>query len=364
MITVGFSTRKINEDFVNMLKKTSGLPSIEVIPVENNGQYSLTEVYNKLLRDSNNDIVVLCHDDIYFDSKNWGSKILNYFKRNSDYGILGLAGSVELPKTAKWWDNPTKMRGIVNHEHEGKKWESKYSPSKGNQLDDVVLVDGLFIVVNKKNIKHNFNEDIKGFHFYDVDFSFRNFIEDVKIGVMYDIRVTHKSIGATNEQWEKNRELFSTNNSDKLPIKIKRNIGKNSDLRVLVVSKEYNGSEQVLKHLKNLNMSVGFCCEIIDDFSLKNLKLKNIPFYNLNEPCGFKIGDGNWGFNTNNGFVKSELNKLYKIKELNYDLIHLINKDLKTIVNSLYPNIDIICKDSNYDSEDKLINDYKNFFND
>lgn len=56
MITVGFSTRKINSSFVEMLEKTSGLSRIEVIPVENNGEYSLTEVYNKILDESQNDI--------------------------------------------------------------------------------------------------------------------------------------------------------------------------------------------------------------------------------------------------------------------------------------------------------------------
>ena len=150
MITIGFSTRSIDNDFINMLKKSSGLSKIEIIPFENNGEFSLTEVYNKILDQSSNDIVVLCHDDIYFDSKNWGSKILNYFKRNSDYGILGLAGTTNMPKSGRWWEDFSKMKGIVNHEHEGKKWESKYSASKGNQLDNVVLVDGLFIVVNKK----------------------------------------------------------------------------------------------------------------------------------------------------------------------------------------------------------------------
>ena len=79
MITVGFSTRKIDSTFVEMLKKTSGLPKLEVIPFENNGEFSLTEVYNKLLDQSTNDIVILCHDDIYFDSKNWGQKI---YQRN------------------------------------------------------------------------------------------------------------------------------------------------------------------------------------------------------------------------------------------------------------------------------------------
>ncbi len=234
MITIGFSTRKIDNDFVELLKKTSGIPKCEIVPVENNGQFSLTEVYNKIINDSSNDIVVLCHDDIYFDTKNWGNKILNHFKRNKDYGVLGLAGTTNMPKSAKWWEDFSKMKGIVNHEHEGKKWESKYSASKGNQLDDVVLVDGLFIVINKQNIKKNFNEGIKGFHFYDVDFSFRNFIDGVKIGVMYDVRVTHKSIGQTNEQWEKNREVFAEKYKDILPVKVKRNLNIDSPLKVLL----------------------------------------------------------------------------------------------------------------------------------
>ena len=364
MITIGFSTRKIDNDFVSLLKKSSGIPNPEIIPIENNGEFSLTEVYNKLLSESKNDIVVLCHDDIYFDSKNWGQKVINHFKRNKDYGILGLAGTTNMPKSAKWWEDFSKMKGIVNHEHEGKKWESKYSPSKGNELDDVVLVDGLFIAINKSNIKTNFNDEIKGFHFYDVDFSFRNFINGVKIGVMYDVRVTHKSVGATNEQWEKNREVFAKKYENILPIKVKRNIDKNCDLRVLVFGKEYDKSENLLSHLKKLNLSVGFCAEIKDDKITKKIKLKNITLYNINEPCGFKLGDGQWGFNTNNGFVKTEINKLYKIKELNYDLIHLVDKDLKDLVVSLYPKCDIFYNEKEYNSEEELINDYKQFYND
>ena len=142
MITIGFSTRHIDNDFIKMLTKTSGVPSPEVIPFENNGEYSLTEIYNRILEQSTNDIVVLCHDDIYFDSKNWGQKIINHFKRNDEYGILGLAGTTNMPKSGRWWEDFSKMKGIVNHEHGGKKWESKYSNNLGNQLDSVVLVDG------------------------------------------------------------------------------------------------------------------------------------------------------------------------------------------------------------------------------
>lgn len=217
MLTIGYSTKKVDPEFREYIEKSCGLKGVEVIPFENPGTHSLTEAYNIILEKSTNDIVVLCHDDIYFEKGNWGNKVLKHFKRNSEYGIIGAAGSKYMPKSGMWWEIPTEMYGVVNHEHEGKKWTSKYSEPKGNKLDDTVLVDGLFMVVNKPKLKTNFNEEVKGFHFYEVDFCFRNFLSDVKIGVFYDIRITHKSIGMTNEQWELNRQQFVNTYQDKLP---------------------------------------------------------------------------------------------------------------------------------------------------
>jgi GT2 family glycosyltransferase len=236
MITIGYSTKKINPEFRDYIEKSCGVRGVEVIPFENPGSHSLTEAYNIILEKSSNDIVVLCHDDIYFEKKNWGNKVLKHFKRNPDYGILGVAGSTKLPTSAKWWEEPRRMRGIVNHEHEGKKWTSKYSTNLGNRIEDVVLVDGLFMVLNKNNIKKPFNEEVKGFHMYDVDFCFRNYIEEVKIGVVYDIRITHLSIGQTNEQWEKNREEFAERNIRLLPVRIKKHMDINSPIKVLISS--------------------------------------------------------------------------------------------------------------------------------
>ena len=345
MITIGFSTRKIDNNFIDMIKKTSGVSNPEIIPVENNGQLSLTEVYNKILNDSKNDIVILCHDDIYFDSKNWGQKILKHFKRNPNYGILGLAGTTHMPKSAKWWEDFSKMKGIVNHEHEGKKWESKYSSSLGNQIDDVVLVDGLFIVINKNKIKQPFNKEIKGFHFYDVDFSFRNFIDDVKIGVMYDVRVTHKSIGQTNEQWEKNREIFAEKYKDVLPVKIKKNLTLESPIKVLLSClffKTFTGSEmyvyELAKGLKKLNCDVTVLSDIDGPLS-EIAKKQDIKVTPLSEPPGYKLGDGVWGFNTPQGFVSSKPNMIHKIGEVNFDIIHTQHTPVTNHICQMYPNI-------------------------
>ena len=101
MISVVFSTRVDNQKHIEHIKKTSGIhKGLEVIQYINNGEYSLTELYNKALKETTNDIVVFCHDDIIFETNNWGNKILKHFKRNPEYGILGKAGTKYMPKSA------------------------------------------------------------------------------------------------------------------------------------------------------------------------------------------------------------------------------------------------------------------------
>ena len=174
MITIGYSTRKSNPELQEYLKKSCGHPKTEVIEKVTNGEKNLSQVYNEIISESSNDIVVLCHDDIYFDTKNWGQKLEKLFEKNEEFSIIGIAGTTEMPKSGMWWEDRSKMCGIVNHEHNGKKWESRYSDSLQNLIKEVVIVDGLFIAINKNKIKHTFDETVSGFHMYDVNFCFRN----------------------------------------------------------------------------------------------------------------------------------------------------------------------------------------------
>ena len=49
-LTVIFSTKKVDDDFVEIIKATSGIHNIEVLPYENPGKYSLTEISKIELR--------------------------------------------------------------------------------------------------------------------------------------------------------------------------------------------------------------------------------------------------------------------------------------------------------------------------
>ena len=47
MISVIYSTRKDKPEFIEQIKKTSGVHKIEIIQIINDGEMSLTEAYNK-----------------------------------------------------------------------------------------------------------------------------------------------------------------------------------------------------------------------------------------------------------------------------------------------------------------------------
>jgi hypothetical protein len=346
MITIGYSTRQSNPQFQEYLRKSAGHPKVTIIEKINNGEKSLTQVYNEILTESKDDIIVLLHDDLYFEKNGWVRKILNHFEE-SDYGILGVAGTTSLPKSGQWWEDRTKMVGIVNHEHNGKKWESKYSDNLGKEIKRTVIVDGLFIALDKRKIKKTFNEEVKGFHMYDVDFCFQNFMEDVKIGVIFDVRITHKSVGMTNEQWEKNKEQFAITYADVLPQKLK--LTKDDKLKILIGCLYFStltGSELYVFELAKDLVKKGYNVTVIANElgnEMVSLATKNgVKTTSFKNPPGFKMGDGKWSFQTPNGVVPSEKDKLYKVSEVNYDIILTQHTPISESLCMMYPTIDKI----------------------
>ena len=343
MITVGYSTRESKPEFIEYLKKSSGYKKLEVIEKINNGDKSLSQVYNEILSEAKTDIVVLCHDDIYFDTSSWYSKLLKHFEK-TEYGIIGMAGTTSMPSTGMWWQDRKKMVGIVNHENGGKKWESKYAESVGNSILETIIVDGLFIAIHKKRIKKTFNEDFKGFHFYDIPFCFENHLAGVKVGVITNIRITHKSIGQTNEQWEENRKLFEEKYKSNLPLKLP--FDSQRKIKVLISClffRTFTGSElyvyELAKSLIKQNCEVTVLSQIggpLTDMA-KRIGIKCLPF---EQAPGFKLGDGQWGLTTDKGFQPSQPNVMYRVSDVNYNIIHMQHKPVAERMIQFYPEID------------------------
>jgi len=292
MITIGYSTKKTKPDFKSYLNKSSGVKDCQIIEKENPGKFLLTEIYNQILNESKFDIVVFCHDDIYFEKDYWGKRIIEHFQKNPEYGILGVAGTKYYPSSGMWWEIQGEMVGQVWHQHEGKKWLSEYNKPFGSKIIETIIVDGVFFAVKKSNLKHNFDESVKGFHFYDTTFCIKNFLDGVKIGTISNIPLTHLSIGMVNKEWDDNRKIFSEKYKEHLPIKLPSIYPNKRDEKqplVSVIIPIYNYGKQFEKTLNSVFESTYKNIEIIivDDGSTDSYV--NQKLLSISENSSIKI---------------------------------------------------------------------------
>ena len=214
-------TTEENKDFIEHIKETCGCDT-HVYMIHNPEGVSISKIYADMIdnKEVDSDIIVFIHDDIEFLRKGWGKEVLRLFNAHEDYGIIGVAGSAQFDANAAWW-NYEKKFGQVLHRSEGKSWLTAFSPLLDKDLQEVVVIDGLFMAVHKKRISDNFNRDLEGFDFYDIAFCLANFFSGkCKIGVTTNIRMAHNSVGKLKDTWYRNRDIINKLYGDKFPIDI------------------------------------------------------------------------------------------------------------------------------------------------
>lgn len=223
-IAVIFCSKKTGEElkpFIEHLKETSGC-NTHVYFIHNPEGVSLSKIYADMVdsKDIKENILVFIHDDVEFLRKGWGHEVLRLFDENQDYSIIGVAGSAQFDKNGAWW-NYEKKFGQVLHRHDGKSWLTAFSPLLEKDLQEVVIVDGLFIALDKRKISSNFDRTLDGFDMYDVSLCLQNYFDKkYKIGVTTNIRIAHNSIGELKPTWYQNREIINNRWGDKFPIDI------------------------------------------------------------------------------------------------------------------------------------------------
>ena len=344
MITIIYSTHKdtnYNNKFRQHLLQTVGLKDVQILEYVNHNQYSLSQVYNSGITESIYDIVVCCHNDIKLE-KNWGKKLLKDFEENSDFAIIGKAGSCYFPESGVYWERMNQtMVGQVYHHPEGKnKWLSKYS-AKLPFLIPVVTIDGLFISFDKTKINHKFDETIGKFHFYDHLFCIPNYLDGIQIGVTSSFEITHQSVGQPNQEFFVSKDFFLKKWGHKLPLDLKpkkiyvpeikekplKNLGKTA---VIIPSK---GNVEVLNNC--IKSFIKYCnTELFEIFiadtgstndELSWIRNNILPLGNIN-----LIEYDYYNFaKINNDVVKNHISK-------NFEFLLFCNNDIELLNNVLY----------------------------
>jgi hypothetical protein len=314
-----------NAKFNEHIKKTIGVKH-DVYAYPNFNEYSLPQIYNQALKDyaDTSAIFVFCHNDVIFKTPNWGKKLLQRFN-SSNYGILGVAGTTFIPASGRWWDDRSKMYGIVEHTNGVQNWVSEYSqPIRG--IAPVVHIDGLFMAADPNKLESNFNEGFGKFHFYDITFCVDNYQNDVDIGVITDIRILHKSVGETNSEWEENRVQFVEEYGAFLPMKLVP-----EKLRVLICCQyfaNYTGSEvsnfELARELKKLGCDVSVVSTVVGDPIAGKAKREGIKVYHVSQAPNFHA--------TPEGqlqFIKNQAE---------FDVLHINHKPIGEMILQMYPN--------------------------
>jgi GT2 family glycosyltransferase len=356
MITVIYSTHKdfnYNDSFKKHLKNTIGVDDYEILEYYNYNEYSLSEIYNKGIKKAKYDIIVCCHNDIKLEN-NWGKKLLLDFKNNPDYGIIGKAGSCYLPESGIYWEKMQQtMVGQVYHQPENqKKWLSKFS-AKSLDIIPVITIDGLFISFDKTKIKHQFDESIGKFHFYDHGFCVPNYLDNIKIGVTSSFEIIHQSIGQPDQEFWVSKEKFIEKWGNKLPLDLKpnniyvpkikekpiKNIGK---VAVIIPTKGkldllFDCLDSFIQHCDKKQYEI-----FIADTGSNNEELIDIKKYITNNIDNININLIQYDYynfaKINNDVVKNHINN-------NFEFLLFCNNDIKLLSNVVY-NMQLIFKEN------------------
>lgn len=206
--------------FQDNIAATAGV-LYELIGIDNRQmQKGICEIYNEGLKRANFNILCFCHEDILFQTKNWGKKLFELLDGNEEIGLAGIAGAVYKSKyPTSWASVPSEFyrTSLIQKKNDGSYMHPPYTANQ--QASEVAVLDGCFIagrldIFNKFKWNENF---LKGFHLYDLDICLR-VGQKFKLVVINTITIIHLSEGTLDRKWLHESEKTHSYYSVCLPI--------------------------------------------------------------------------------------------------------------------------------------------------
>ncbi|MDP5158579.1 MAG: glycosyltransferase family protein [Flaviramulus sp.] len=220
MISIIICSRNkvIDKSLYENIKNTIGCKYELAIIDNSKNKYSIFQAYNLGIKKSKGDYWCFIHDDILFHTKNWGLKIQEIFENNLKIGLIGVAGAkVKTKMPSAWWDCgiQEKVMHLKQHLENGEVeyWNTGW---KKSNIEEVVAIDGLFMVA-RPNENIYFDEDLIGFHNYDLNISLACKMQNLKVVVTNSILIEHFSFGTPDINWCKSVINFDKRYRKMLP---------------------------------------------------------------------------------------------------------------------------------------------------
>ena len=222
-IVICSRNENLSKEFKENIDLTIGC-DYELFVIDNsNNQYSIFEAYNYGIEMSKSEILCFIHDDIRFHTKNWGGILKKLFKDNSEFGLIGIAGSQTKSKTPSGWWNCKSKDMVIHIIQDFPNGTSKVQNSgfDDQKFREAAVIDGVFMGL-RKSTNVRFDSRFSGFHGYDLNIGFEVIEKGYKIGVTDQILLQHFSLGSLNTEWLKSIEKIHKTYSHLLPLKVEQ----------------------------------------------------------------------------------------------------------------------------------------------
>ena len=215
-------THPINLSLQRNIQDTVGV-EYEIVAIDNSrGNYNIFQAYNEGVRRAKSDILCFMHDDILFQSNNWGSIVEDLFKKNEGMGALGVAGGhIMYNCPCSWWNSDITSMHVFTVDSYGQPNEAIHREyADGQATIEVASIDGLWMCIRRSLFDTISFDDKKfsGFHCYDSDICMQILAAGYQIKVTFEIDILHKGKGNLNAQYYHDIELWHKKWQDQLPI--------------------------------------------------------------------------------------------------------------------------------------------------
>jgi len=198
-VLIASATSKKDETETHLFKSLEDhVEDIDLI-IKTDNKKGLCQVYNEILDAEGDkyDTIIFCHDDVTIDSNNFVDRTLTGLQT---YDVVGVAGGSRIKSgTPILWHLMTDRKthsGIVFHPHHEIK-DFVFPTVFGVRPKEVAILDGVYFAVKPKTLfekEIKFDENIKGFHHYDIKFCIDCKLAGLTLGTL-DINIIHQSPG-------------------------------------------------------------------------------------------------------------------------------------------------------------------------
>ncbi|MEO8509306.1 MAG: glycosyltransferase, partial [Betaproteobacteria bacterium] len=170
---------------------------------------SMYDGYARGFAQGSGDIVVFSHDDVRIARDDFAARLADAL---ATADVVGIAGTTLVTGPSMLGAGHPHLHGAITHDAAGSRaCEFGVLSLSGPRIADAQGLDGVFPAARRKWIERiGFDAArLDGFHFYDLDFSYRSHLAGARVAIACDLALVHASRGTHDARYAAAQQQFA-----------------------------------------------------------------------------------------------------------------------------------------------------------